>query len=131
MTCFDRQFFIHQKIVYVNILITSSNYYNFQLSYAQIFDVNVQFFKFRFQDLNVNFMFTLICVNQFQVAFLYIDQITKILRDMTFISFQKFDYIEFKRRVQKFNFFKAQKKSLQQRLELLKFFFIFDDSIRK
>ena len=131
LACSDRQFPTHQRVAHVNILVAPSNYYNLQSSYAQIPGVNVQPFRLRPQDLNISSMLTLMCVDQSQAAPLYVGQITKILRDMASISPNGFDYTEFKRRVQKSNFSRAQKGPLQQRLELLESFLILDGSVRE
>lgn len=67
-------------------------------------------------------------VDQSQSVPLYIGQTTKILREMASTSPNGFDYSEFKRRLQKSHLARAQQGPLQQRLELLDFFLIPDDS---
>ena len=90
--------------------------------YSQISGVTVQFFKLRSKDLNIDIMLILMSVDTTDSTSLYISQIIKILRDMTFTSFKEFDYLNFKRQLVNAKLNRKQIDFLNQRLNLLESF---------
>jgi hypothetical protein len=103
----------------VNVLVSPSNYLSLKTLYSQIPGVTVQPFKLRPKDLNISTMLTLMSVDNTHAAPLYMGTVTKVLREMAAESATSFDYLEFRRRLDKAGLERKQLEFLNQRLDLL------------
>ena len=103
------------------MLVSPSNYLNLKSSYCVIPGVTVRQLKLRSRDLTIQSMLTLMSVDSTSSQPLYMAQVTKVLRDMATLG-GEFDYITFTQRLADVDLIPAQRRMLDQRLELLESF---------
>jgi hypothetical protein len=128
LACPYRQYPDHPSTASVTILAALSNYNNLAALYTRIPGVKVHPFKLRPRDLTISSMLTLMSVDQSQSVPLYMNRVTKILRDMAATSAEAFDYLQFKRLIRSCKFSSMQRRPLEQRLELSESFLTLDHS---
>jgi len=105
----------------VTVLVSGSNYASLRPAYSQIPGVTVKPLLLRPQDLNIGSMLTLMAITQSENPPLYISNVTKILREMAAES-ADFDFHEFKHRLNRVDLLPAQRRPLEQRIDLLESF---------
>lgn len=118
----DRDFVGLSAAHTVTVLVAPSNFHRLRDAYAQIPGLSVEPFKINASDLNVRNILTLMAVNQGSEPPLYIQGITRILREMAIESPEPFSYSRFKARLSKETFSREQRAPLEQRLNLLEQF---------
>lgn len=112
----------HPRASKVNILVSPSNYIALAELYGQITGVVVRPFKLHPSDLNISIMLTLMSVDSTSNPPLYLGTVTKILRQMATESSHGFDYVKFRRILDKSGLDSKQVPFLHQRLDLLESF---------
>ena len=97
-------------------------------AYSQIPGVVVRCLKFRAKDLNIGSILSLMSVTSTGTVPLYIQQVSKILRDMASDGMSDFDYSLFKQLLKATQFSPDQSRPLEMRLGLLESFLLLDDA---
>lgn len=97
-------------------------------SYSQIPGITVRRLRFQSKDLNISSILSLMSVTTTDKVPLYIQQIFKILRDMTNGGMRDFDFALFKRLLNNTLFSSDQRRPLEMRLNLLESFLVGNDA---
>lgn len=111
--------YAQEQPVPLRVLVSPTNLHNLQRMYSQIPSVEVRPFKIQPKHLNISMMLSLMSVSQGNEMPLYMQQVTRVLRDMAMESGGYFDYYDFRARLHALNLSRAQTPFLHQRLDLL------------
>ncbi|GAB1193388.1 hypothetical protein APSETT444_002604 [Aspergillus pseudonomiae] len=110
----------HGLSIPVRVLVPPSNFYNLKKIYSQIPNVEVQPFRLKPHHLNISAMLSLMSMENGSQMPLYMSQVVRVLREMAIENKGgNFDYLDFRRRLDKLNLNRMQTPFLHQRLDLL------------
>lgn len=118
----DKNMCISSNQLSVTVLVSRSNFPALKSRYTQIPGVTVQPFLIEPAELTAGMMLALMGVSKGKTPPLYINQVTRILRQMNSESASGFCYQTFRRRLKETPFDGIQCEHLNQRLDLLESF---------
>lgn len=112
----------------INVYVSPSNLANMTHAYSRVPGANVRCLKFQSKDLNISSILSLMSVTTTGKVPLYIQQVSKILRNMANGGMEDFDFAHFKQLLNNTSFSPDQRRPLEMRLGLLETFLFVNDA---